>query len=193
MANGLDERRVIAFARRVQDFNANGAGIRVLSGLECDILRDGRMDIADEALAELDLVIGSVHSYMNLESAEMTDRLLRALENPYLGIIGHPTGRVLLHRDAFAYDFERVAAEAARRGVALEINASPERLDLHPALIRLARSHGARFTISTDAHHPKHLANMRFGVVTARRGWLGPDDILNTVPAEHLLDALRRK
>ncbi len=102
----------------------------------------------------------------------MTDRLLRALECPHLRILGHPTGRLLLQRDPFPFDFDRVVAEAVRRGVWLEINASPERLDLDGALIRAAKAKGARFTISTDAHHPKHLACMRYGVVTARRGWL---------------------
>ena len=104
----------------------------------------------------------------------MTDRLLRALECPHLRILGHPTGRLLLQREPYPFDFDRVAAEAVRRGVWLEINASPERLDLHGPLIRTAKAKGARFTISTDAHHPKHLAGMRYGVVTARRGWLGP-------------------
>ena len=192
MANGLDEKRVAAFAKQVREINRDGLGIRVLAGLECDILRDGRMDIADEALAELDIVVGSVHSYMNLEPAEMTDRLLRAIENPRVHVIGHPTGRVLLRRDAFPFDFERVAEAAARHGVCLEINASPERLDLHAALIRAARAKGARFVISTDAHHPKHLANMRYGVMMARRGWLGKKDIVNTLPAEEMLRALRR-
>jgi DNA polymerase (family 10) len=129
---------------------------------------------------------------MNLESAEMTDRLLRALECPHLKILGHPTGRILLHRDPFPFDFDRVMAEAVRRGVWLEINASPERLDLHGPLIRSARAKGARFTISTDAHHPKHLDSMRYGVVTARRGWLGPADILNTLPVERFAEALRK-
>ncbi|MBM3785786.1 MAG: DNA polymerase/3'-5' exonuclease PolX [Acidobacteria bacterium] len=193
MANGLDEARVIAFARRVRALDHSALGIRVLSGLECDILKDGRMDLADDALAELDLVIASVHSYMNLDSAEMTDRYLRCLENPHVKVIGHPTGRVLLHRDAFVYDFERVAAEAARRGVAMEINASPERLDLHAALIRIARNKGCRFTISTDAHHPKHMGNMRYGVKMARRGWLTSGDVLNTLPLPEFQNALRRK
>ena len=184
MTNGLDEKRAVAFARRVREINRDGLGIRIFSGIECDILKDGAMDLADDALAELDLVIGSVHSHMNLESAEMTDRLLRALECPHLRILGHPTGRMLLHRDPFPFDFDRVVAEAVRRGVWLEINASPERLDLHGTLIRTAKAKGAKFTISTDAHHPKHLANMRYGVVTARRGWLGPDDILNTRGAD---------
>jgi len=193
MANGLDEARAVAFARRVRELNRNGLGIRIFSGLECDILRDGALDLADDALAELDLVIGSVHSHMNLEAAEMTDRLLRALECPHLRILGHPTGRLLLQRDSYPFDFDRVVAEAVRRGVCFEINASPERLDLSGAMIRSAHSKGAKFTISTDAHHPKHLKSMRYGVITARRGWLGPSDILNTLPAERFAAALQKK
>jgi DNA polymerase (family 10) len=193
MTNGLDEKRVVEFARRVRRMDDADLGIRVFSGIECDILKDGTMDLADDALAELDLVIGSVHSHMNQESGEMTDRLLRALECPHLRIVGHPTGRILLHRDPFPFDFDRVVAEAVRRGVALEINASPERLDLHGTLIRSAKAKGARFTISTDAHHPKQLANMRYGVVTARRGWLGPDDILNTLGADAFARAIQHK
>jgi DNA polymerase (family 10) len=193
MTNGLDEKRVVAFARRVREINRAGLGIRVFSGIECDILKDGAMDLADDALAELDLVIGSVHSHMNQESDEMTGRLLRALECPYLRIVGHPTGRILLHRDPFPFDFDRVVAEAARRGVWLEINASPERLDLDGTLIRTAKTKGAKFTISTDAHHPQQLANMRYGVVTARRGWLGPDDILNTRGADEFARAIQAK
>jgi DNA polymerase (family 10) len=193
MTNGLDEKRVVEFARRLRRMDGAGLGIRVFSGIECDILKDGAMDLADDALAELDLVIGSVHSHMNQESAEMTDRLLRALECPHLRIVGHPTGRILLHRDPFPFDFDRVVAEAARRGVWLEINASPERLDLHGTLIRTAKAKGAKFTISTDAHHPKQLANMRYGVVTARRGWLGPDDILNTLGADEFARAIQSK
>jgi DNA polymerase (family 10) len=193
MANGLDEKRVVAFARQVREINREAIGIRVFSGIECDILKDGAMDLADDALGELDLVIGSVHSHMNQEGAEMTGRLLRALECPHLRIMGHPTGRLLLERDAFPFDLDRVAAEAARRGVWLEINASPERLDLHGPLIRAAKTKGAAFTISTDAHHPKHLTHMRYGVVTARRGWLGPADIRNTLSADRFAAALRTR
>lgn len=193
MANGLDEARAVAFAKQVRELNKSGRGIRIFSGLECDILRDGALDLANDALSELDLVIGSVHSHMNLEAAEMTDRLLRALECPHLHILGHPTGRILLHRDPFPFDFERIVAEAVRRGVWLEINASPERLDLNGAMIRTAKSKGAKFTISTDAHHPKHLDSMRYGVITARRGWLGPSDILNTLPADQFAAALQKR
>jgi DNA polymerase (family 10) len=193
MANGLDESRAVAFAARVREINRSGLGIRVFSGIECDILKDGALDLANDALAELDVVIGSVHSHMNLEAAEMTDRLLRALECPHLRILGHPTGRLLLQRDPYPFDFDRVVAEAIKRGVWLEINASPERLDLNGALVRSAKAKGAKFTISTDSHHPKHLEGMRYGVVTARRGWLGPNDILNTLPADRFAEALRNR
>jgi DNA polymerase (family 10) len=193
MANGLDEKRAVAFAHQVREMDQSGLGLRVFSGLECDIRRDGAMDLDDGALAELDFVIGSVHSYMNLEPAEMTDRLLRALECPHLRVIGHPTGRVLLHREPFPFDFEAVATEAARRHVYLEINASPERLDLTASLVRAAKAKGCKFVISTDAHHPKHLANMRYGVLMARRGWLEPADILNTLPVAQFARAIHAK
>lgn len=182
MANGLDEARAVAFAEEVRRFNREDRGIRVFSGLECDILRDGRMDLSEDALAELDFVVGSVHSYMNLEQGEMTDRLMRALESPSLKAFGHPTGRVLLHREAYVYDFDTVARATAARGVWMEINSSPERLDLHASLIRRAKVLGCKFVISTDAHHPKHLANIRFGVRMARRGWLEAGDVMNTLP-----------
>jgi len=191
MTNGLDEKRAVAFAHQVREMDQRELGLRVFSGLECDIMRDGAMDLSNDALAELDWVVGSVHSYMNLEPAEMTDRLLRALECPSLRAIGHPTGRILLHRDAFPFDFEAVAAEAARRNVYLEINASPERLDLSATLIRTAKAKGCKFVISTDAHHPKHLANMSYGVRMARRGWLEAGDILNTRSAEEFAAAIR--
>lgn len=190
MANGLDEARVVAFAKQVRKVNQDGLGIHVFSGIECDILRDGKMDLANDALAELDYVIGSVHSYMNLEAAEMTDRLLAAIENPHVRAIGHPTGRMLLHRDPFPFDFDRIATAAAKHGVWLEINASPERLDLHGPLLRAAKAKGARFVIATDAHHPKHLANMRYGVATARRGWLERADVMNALPLEQFQKAL---
>ena len=193
MANGLDEKRAVDFARQVRDLNKDGLGIRIFSGLECDIRRDGSMDLAEDALAELDIVVGSVHSFMNLEAAEMTDRMMRALESPNLRIIGHPTGRMLLHREGFAFDFERVATEAVRRQVYLEINASPERLDLSSAMVRSAKALGARFAISTDSHQTKHLgANMPYGVITARRGWLEAADILNTLPLQQFEKAIQK-
>jgi DNA polymerase (family 10) len=193
MANGLDEQRVVDFAKRVREINRGGLGIHIFSGLECDIRRDGTMDIAEDALAELDFVIGSVHSHMNLEPSEMTDRLLRAVESPSVRVLGHPTGRLLLHRDGFAFDFDKVVAAAVKHGVRLEVNASPERLDLYGPLLRSAKAKGAKFTIATDAHHPRHLANMRFGVTMARRGWLEAGDILNTLPLDLFTKALQSK
>jgi DNA polymerase (family 10) len=193
MAFGLDEKRVVEFAQTVRKINESGhLGVRILSGLECDIMKEGEMDIAWDALAELDIVIGSVHSHMGLEPEAMTDRLLRALECPHLKALGHPTGRLLLHRDPFTFDFDRVIPEAVRRGVWLEINSSPERLDLNANHVRAAKAKGAKFIVSTDAHHPNHLLNMRYGVLTARRGGLESEDIINTYPTERFVHALRR-
>jgi DNA polymerase (family 10) len=193
MSNGLDEERVIAFAREVRDLNRDGLPLRIFSGLECDILRDGAMDIAEDALAELDLVIGSVHSFFNIEAAEMTERLLRALESPSIRIVGHATGRILLQRESYAFDFERIAAKAAERDVFFEINASPERLDLPSHLVRAAKRKGCKFTISTDAHRPAHLNNMRYGVITARRGWLEAADVMNTRSAAEFEAVLQKR
>ncbi len=193
MANGLDETRAVAFAKQVRDLNRRGLPLRVFSGLECDIRRDGAMDLAEDALVELDIVVGSVHSHMNLEPPEMTDRLLRALESPSLRVMGHPTGRILLNRDPFPFDFERVATETARRNVYLEINGSPERLDLSGAMVRTAKGLGCKFAISTDAHQTKHLGiNMPFGVLTARRGWLEPRDVLNALPLAEFEKAIHK-
>jgi DNA polymerase (family 10) len=195
MANGLDEVRAVAFAKQVRQINqekTGDLGIRIFSGIECDIRRDGVMDLENDALAELDFVIGSVHSYMNLERNEMTDRLMRALECPHLRVLGHPTGRILLHRDSFPFDFDLIASEAAKRNVYLEINASPERLDLGPAMVRAAKAKGCKFVINTDAHHPQHLANMHYGIRMARRGWLERGDILNTMPVAEFARVIGR-
>lgn len=193
MANGLDENRAVEFAREVRELNREGLPLRVFSGLECDILRDGTPDLSEDALAELDFVIGSVHSYFKLEPAEMTERLLRAFESPSLRVLGHGTGRILMQREGYPFDFERVAARAAERKIALEINASPERLDLPSHLVRAAKRGGCRFTISTDAHRPTHLYNMRYGVITARRGWLEASDVLNTLPLLDFTEAIRAR
>ena len=192
MAFGLDEAKVVEFAKTCRRLNESGhLGIRIFSGLECDIMKDGEMDIAWDALAELDFVIGSVHSHMGLEPEAMTGRMLRALECPHVKAIGHPTGRLLLHRDPFGLDFDRVVTEAVKRGVWLEVNSSPERLDLNATHIRAAKSKGAKFIVSTDAHHPSHLLNMRYGILTARRGGLAAEDIVNTCPPEQFVQALR--
>ena len=192
MTNGLDEQRALAQIKEIRKANEQVEGMCILAGIEVDIHRDGRLDLDDEVLAQLDIVVASVHSYMNLEPAEMTDRLLRAFESPYLNVLAHPTGRQLLHREPFALDLERVLAEAARRNIHLEINSSPERLDLNARHARMAKERDVKIVISTDAHHPKHLDNIKYGVKVARRAWLEPANVLNTLAPEQFLRALAR-
>ncbi len=193
MANGLDEARAVAFAKQVREINRRGdLGIRIFSGLECDILKSGEMDLSEDALAELDLVIGSIHSHMDLSSAAMTDRLMQAMESRSIRILGHPTGRRLLSRESYTFDTDLVFSTAAARGVALEINSSSERLDLSGTMARAAKQKGAQFVISTDAHDPQHLPGIRYGIATARRGWLEAADVLNTRSAAELEGLLRR-
>jgi DNA polymerase (family X) len=191
VANGMDEPRTRAHARKIRAAKVDG--IRILAGIEVDILKDGRLDLADEVLAELDIVVASIHSFMNLERAEITERMLAAIENPYVQIIGHPTGRILLRRDAMAYDMERILDAARRRGVVVECNAAPDRLDLKDAYLRMAKERGVRVVISTDAHSIKNLELMRYGVQMARRGWIEKKDVLNALPLEQMLAALRPK
>ncbi|MFQ5927633.1 MAG: DNA polymerase/3'-5' exonuclease PolX, partial [Terriglobia bacterium] len=182
VANGMDEKRTLQQIKKIRRAQKKFNGIRLLAGIEVDILKDGRLDLDDEVLTQLDVVVASVHSYMNLEPAAMTERLLRALENPHLMILAHPTGRLLLRRDPFEFDFEQVLAAAARRGIALECNAFPDRLDLRDVHLRMAKERGVKIVISTDSHSTTHLPFMKYGVLMARRGWLEKRDVLNTLP-----------
>jgi len=193
VANGLDEKRMLEHIKRIHAAGERGLGIRVLAGAEVDILKDGALDFDDEVLAQLDVVVASVHSYMNLDRAAMTDRILAAIENPYTQIIAHPTGRLLLRRDSFDYDMEKVLAAAAKHGVAMECNSYPDRLDLKDTHLRMAKERGVKIVISTDAHTTTNLSFIRYGVQMARRGWLEKADVLNTLPVEDFLAALRAK
>jgi DNA polymerase (family X) len=193
VANGLDEKRTLEQINKIKAANANNPGIRILAGSEVDVLKDGRLDMDGEVLAQLEVVVVSVHSYMNLERAEMTERILAAIENPCTQIVGHPTGRLLLRRDEFACDMERILDAARKHGVVMECNASPERLDLKDTYLRMAKERGVRVVISTDAHVTGALQSMRYGVRTARRGWLEKKDIVNTLPVDQFLAALRAK
>jgi len=189
---GMDEARCLAHIERIRTCRERIPGIRLLAGIEVDILPDGRLDMDDEVLAQLDVVVASLHSRLNMERAEMTERMLRALENPRFQIWGHPLGRLLMKREPVALDLERVLAEAGRRGVALEINCQPDRLDLPDHLIRTASDKGVRFVVSTDSHSVHQLENLPLGVGVARRGWLTAADVLNTRDAEGLRAELRR-
>jgi DNA polymerase (family X) len=193
VANGLDEKRTLEQIKKIHAANAKDLGIRILASSEVDILKTGKLDLDDEVLAELDIVLVSIHSYMNLERAEMTERILAAIENPYTQIVAHPTGRLVLRRDAYAYDMERVLDAAHKHGVVMECNASPERLDLKDTHLRMAKERGVKIVISTDAHTTRGLLAMRFGVQMARRGWLEKKDVINTLSTEKLLATLRSK
>ena len=189
MANGLDERRVLQHAARIR---AADVGIRLLAGIECDIRADGSLDLSDDCLAELDVVVASVHTGHTQDRQQMTDRLLRALENPHVDILGHPTGRLILRREPYAFDIEAVIDRAVRLGVALEINCQPDRLDLNDVHARLARDRGAALVISTDAHSRHAFGTLRWGTLVARRAWATPADVLNTRSFEEFRAALRR-
>ncbi|UCC68506.1 MAG: DNA polymerase/3'-5' exonuclease PolX [Armatimonadota bacterium] len=167
-------------------------GIAVLDATEVDIKRDGRLDYPDEVLAELDFVVASVHSGWKMEREAMTARIIKAMENPWVDCIGHPTGRLIGQREPYELDMEAVLAAAARLGVAMEINAYPDRLDLKDAHARRAKELGVKLLINTDAHGADQLALMRFGVATARRGWIEAGEVLNTLPLSHLRRRLRR-
>jgi DNA polymerase (family 10) len=193
IANGLDERRMAAHIKKLQAANDKGLGIRVLAGSEVDILKDGELDYSDELLAQLEVVVCSVHSYMNLDRTAMTDRMLAAIENPYTQIIGHPTGRLLLRRDPFDYDMEKILDAAAKHGVVMECNSYPDRLDLTDVYLRMCKERGVKVVISTDAHNVIHLPFIRHGVTMARRGWLEKANVINTLPVDQFLAALRPK
>ena len=192
MASGLDEHRALAHARHIREVSARVDGITLLAGIECDIRADGTLDLAEDCLAELDLVIASVHSAFGQDEAQMTDRLVRAIESPAVDVVGHPTGRLLLRRDPYKLDIEQVFRAAARTGVAMEINSHVHRLDLSDIHARLARARGVKLVISTDAHAPAGFASLRWGVTIARRAWIEPDDVMNTRPLETLRASLRR-
>jgi len=193
VANGLDEKRMEAHAAKLRAADKKGLGTRVLVGSEVDILKDGSLDYSDEILEQLDVVVCSIHSYFNLDRAEMTERMLAAIENPYAQIIGHPTGRLLLKREGFNYDMEKVLDACAKHGVAMECNSYPDRLDLKEVYLRMCRERGVKVVISTDSHVAANLAFIRYGVTMARRGWLEKKDVINTLPCEEFLGALRAK
>ena len=180
VANGLTPEQLLAQIQQVRSINAEIDGLEVLTGSEVDILKDGSLDFSDELLAQLDIVVASVHEGFSMREAEMTNRVIRAIENPYVTIIGHPTGRLLGRRPGYAINLEAVIDAAAANRVALEVNAAPSRLDLEPSAVRQARSRGALLSINTDAHAIADIGRGLFGINVARRGWLEKTDVLNT-------------
>jgi len=192
-ANGLDDKRAVEHIARIRAVDEKMEGIRIFAGIEVDILGDGELDLSDDVLAQMDLVIASVHSQFNQDRAKMTERLLRAVTNPNTSILGHPTGRLLLRRDAYPFDMDAVLKAAAEHKVAMELNSYPDRLDLNDVHLRQAKNHGVKIVINTDSHHTSHMEKIRFGVLQARRAWLTKDDVLNTLPAEKFAKVMKHE
>jgi DNA polymerase (family 10) len=190
-ANGLDDKRAVEHIQRIRDANTKIDGIKIFAGIEVDILADGDLDLSDDVLAQMDLVIASVHSVFNQDSAKMTDRLLKAVENPNSSIIGHPTGRIQLRREGYAFDMTAVLTTAAKKKVAMELNSYPDRLDLNDVHLRQAKQHGVKIVINTDSHHTSHMEKIQYGILQARRAWLTKDDVLNTLPAPKFAKAMK--
>lgn len=191
-ANGLDDKRAEAHIKKIRSAAKKIKGITVFAGIEVDILEDGELDLSDSVLEQMDIVIASVHSRFEQDKQQMTDRLLRAIGNPHVSLIGHPTGRKLLSRAAYNFDTDQVFAAAARAGVAMEHNAYPDRLDLCDQHLRQAKAKGVKFIINTDSHDTRHMENIRFGVLQLRRAWLTKNDVLNTLPVEEFAKVVRR-
>ena len=192
MTFGLDDERALEHMRKIHEVNDQMEGrIRVFAGIEVDILSDGQLDLSDEVLAQLDVVIASVHSLFNQPEEQMTERVLRAIENPNTRILGHPTGRMLLRREGYKLNLPLILRRAAELGVAVEHNAYPDRLDLCDRDLRLAKELGCKISINTESHHTSHMDKMRYGISQLRRAWLTKQDVLNTLPADQFLAALR--
>jgi len=189
-ANGLDDKRAVEHIQRIRAANEQIEGITIFAGVEVDILADGSLDLSDSVLEQMDIVIASVHSHFNQSTAEMTDRLLKAISSPNTCLIGHPTGRLLLRRDAYGFDLDTILRAAAQHRVAMELNAYPDRLDLCDRHLRRAKEIGVKIIINTDSHHTSHLDKIRFGVLQARRAWLTKDDVLNTLPPQEFAHAI---
>ena len=181
-AHGLDEPKLRAQMKRIGELNGKFKGFRLFTGIECDILRDGSLDFPDELLAQLDFVVASVHSVFNLGEADMTKRIIRAMENPYVTLLAHPTGRLLLKRDAYAVDIPAILDAAAATGTWIELNAAPKRLDLDWRWWPLAKQKGVKCVINPDAHRTERLQDLWFGIGAARKGWLTKEDVVNCLP-----------
>ena len=192
MAHGLDPERLRRQMDAIDRLNAKGAGVRLLKGIEVDILEDGTLDLPDSVLSELDLVVAAVHGQFNLSRARQTERILRALDNPRVTLLAHPSGRLLGEREPYDVDMLKIVRKAKAARVAVELNAHAERLDLTDTNCRMAKDEGVLVAIDSDAHDTGEFANLRYGIGQARRGWLGPRDVLNTRPLEELLPLLAR-
>jgi len=191
MMGGSDEKKLLRQMKEIDRLNISLKGIRILKGAEVNILKDGSLDIKDEVLSKLDVVGVSVHSLFKMSKKDMTERIVRAINNPHVDILFHPTGRLIQKRAAYDVDIGRVIKEAVRSGTILEINASPSRLDLKDEHVRMGVGMGAKFAINSDAHNKEHFEFLEFGVAQARRGWATAEDVINTLPVSKFLEKLK--
>jgi DNA polymerase (family 10) len=192
-AHGIDEPKLRFQIATIRKLNKELHGFRVFAGIECDILRDGSLDFPDDVLAQLDYVIASVHSVFNLSEPEMTQRVIRAIENRLVTMLAHPTGRLLLKRESYQIDIPAILDAAARTGTWIELNAAPKRLDLDWRWWPSAKQKGVKCVINPDAHRTERLQDLWFGIGIARKGWLAKDDVMNCLPLEKIEAALRAK
>ncbi|WP_256199339.1 PHP domain-containing protein [Verrucomicrobium spinosum] len=193
-ANGLDEKRLRAQIAEIRRLNATYEGFRLFAGSEVDILKDGSLDFPDDLMAELDYVVASVHNVFTLPEAEMTKRIIRAIENPHVTMLGHLTGRLLLQRPSYAVNVPAIIEAAAATGTIIELNANPWRLDMDWRWWKLAKEKGVKCSINPDAHSTRGLHDVFYGVRLARKGWLTRSDVVNCLPLgriEELLSAKR--
>jgi DNA polymerase (family 10) len=193
IAGGLSEAELEEHIEAIRATNRKIDGIEILAGIEVDILADGGLDIEDRVLAQCDLVVAAIHSGFNMPRDKMTARIIKAIFNPHVNVLAHPTGRLINERDPYQVDIEKVIAAAAEHKIALELNAHPDRLDLKDSHCRAAKAAGVRVCINTDSHAEAQMSNMRFGVATARRGWLEPADVINTYPLARLKRFLSKR
>lgn len=193
VAGGLTEKELLKQINEIDKINKKLPGFRILKGSEVDILNDGSLDFPDELLSKLDIVIASIHSGFSMSKEAMTKRIIKAMQNKFVNIIAHPTGRLIGKRLPYESDIEKIIAEAARTGTSLELNSYPDRLDLNDVHCRLAKEKGARISINTDSHSTNNLLFMKYGIGTARRGWLTKKDVINTFSLNNLLSFVSRK
>jgi DNA polymerase (family 10) len=192
VAGGLNDEELAAHVKAIRKANRKIGGIEILTGIEVDILPDGSLDLTDEVLAECDVVVAAVHSKFNMSKKEMTARVSKGISNPNVNILAHPTGRLINEREPYEIDLERIIAEAKKHRVALEINSHPDRLDLKDIHCRQAKDSGVAISTNTDSHAALQLANMRYGIATARRGWLEAGDVINTYSLDKLMKFLKK-
>ena len=192
-AHGIDETQLRGQVAAIRELNKKFNGFRLFAGVECDILRDGSLDFPDEVLSQLDYVVASVHSVFNLSEADMTTRVIRAMENRFVTMLAHPTGRLLLKREPYQIDIPAILDAAARTGTWIELNAAPKRLDLDWRWWPLAKQKGVKCVINPDAHRTERLQDLWFGFGIARKGWLTKDDVVNCLPLGKIEHALRLK